>query len=775
MKAAARRFLPPVLVSLSLLLLWGGAAQGQDVESLFEEGKEAFLEGDYQKAVAKFEEVMALKPDHKMAYELRQTAGYQFFIALLVKGGKFKTFAQYILSRAEPEHRERRMDKDAIAKLIEDLKSNDYIVRYRAIHRLSSAHGDYAAPQLVGRLGDETNDRWRTYIIIALTQMGSQVVLPLIETLNSEKVLQRQNAAVVLGNIGDLRAVADLRRLWEDPKEMQEVKEVVKTALRKITGKDPEQDKTSSKEYYFQKALMYFQNHPSIIKNYDNTWVVWRWRAEGEGSKLAMEEVPRWLYNYRLAEEACYDALDIDYTFSKIWPVLILTNLAEFDEALIQFREASDAQKERLRELKAKSFGGWVTALAGGPAALYKALKFAINTNEVALAVSCLNAIKFMADGGLLPGGQARSVKGATMGKPGDGKILLDALKFPDKRVRYAAACALVAVTNRSAQWRKGAVPAAKLAIQVLIEALGESGARSILVVSPEKELRNELVNNLIEMQYFAFGEDSKETGYLRAKRFPSDDLIIVDMRIANELTFDFKAEDVGVEHRETFLEALRADFRTREVPILILCPKEDLARAQKLFSADAADFITYPVNVGSMRLQLSTIFAKFPPDDKGVATRISAQAAEAVASIDPAFTGFPLKAGTKSRELGDLIAALAAIIEKRPDEVRIPAFKALAKFGTEETIPAITRVIASKDANSPQVRAAAAYALAGIFPKLKTPLGKESDTFKVLLDAAGPDEESNEVRQAAAAAFGSAPLDEESKYLIFKKIRINK
>jgi HEAT repeat protein/CheY-like chemotaxis protein len=763
------------LVALLLGLLSNQAFAQGSVEALFEEGKEAFLQGDYGKAIEKFEEVMAQKPDHKLAYSLRQTVGYQFFIELLVKDGKFKIFAQYILSRAETHAPVPKKDPELIKKLVNDLRSDDYLVRYRAIHKLTSEIGDYAAPALVERLGDETNDKWRTYVIIAMTQMGSQVVLPLLETLSSDTVLQRQNAAVVLGNIGDLRALADLKRLWEDPKEVQEVKEVVKTAIRKIIGKDPETDKTPAKEYFYQKALMYFQNHPSIIKNYDNTWVVWRWKKDGETQGLVMDEVPRWLYNYRLAEEACFDALDIDYTFTKIWPILILTSLGEYNEALIQLQEGREEQKDKLKELVAKAYGGYVTAFAGGPAVLYKALRFAVNTNEVPLAVASCDAIRAMAEGNLLPGGKGASVKGKSVGRAGDGKILLDALKYPDKRLRYAAACAIVAVTNRSAQWRKSGFAAMKTTIRVLIEALGESGARSVLVISGDSDKRNSLVQELIEMNYFAFGSASKEAGYNRAKRFPSDDLFIIDMDIAIDLTFNFKAEDVGVEHQETFLEALRADFRTREVPIFILCKTEDLPRAQKLFSSDAAGFITYPINVEDVRLQLQELFAKFPPDDKGKATKISADAAAAIASIDPVFTSFPLKSGAKSRELGDIIAALVAVIEKRPDEVRVPAFKALARFGTEETIPAITRVIASKEANSPEVRSAACLALAGVFSKLKSLLGKETDTFRVLLDAAGPGENSLAVRAAAGTALGKAPLDEEAKYLIFKKIRMHK
>ena len=46
------------------------------------------------------------------------------------------------------------------------------------------------------------------------------------------------------------------------------------------------------------------------IKNYDRNWLFWKWNETT--SEIEREKVPQWLYNFRLAEEACYDALDID-------------------------------------------------------------------------------------------------------------------------------------------------------------------------------------------------------------------------------------------------------------------------------------------------------------------------------------------------------------------------------------------------------------------------------------------------------------------------------
>lgn len=793
------------LLAFSALTAGTARAQSGEGQRLLDQGKQAFLEGDYETAILRFEEVMRLKPNMEEALRLRERAGVEFLVEVLTQGGKFKTFAEWLLSRAEGFDEERKSNPELIDELINSLMSDD-MRRYQwALERLAWEVGEYAVPALAKMLGDEVNRKARERAVLALSRMGSQVVLPVIELLNSQNVRLKQGAVIVLGNIGDLRAVADLKRIYEDPKEPGEVKDLTTEALRQITNRDPGQLR-AAREYYYNKALMYFQNHPAIIKNYDRNWVFWKWDdTQGE---LVMETIPQWLYNFRLAEECCYDALDIDYTYTAIWPVLALSNLAEYSEVIVHVQDAPDAVRDKLQELADTNFGGWVAGqIVGGPA-LYDALEIALRTHDATVAVSVIHALQATADhwgmpkpaqappGGGVPsaeGGPAAAagssavapsgrehpllgptgVQGAKLGSRGAWP-LIEALTYPDKRVRYAAAVALVHIHNRSPLLRRDGFARQDQVIQVLIEALGESGARSILVASEDVQTRNDLTGELQTMGYFAYGADTASEAFNRALRFPSEDLVVLQMDLANKLIFHTTAGDL--EARETIIEAIRADYRTKDVPILILCDANQLERARELFpeGEDVRGYITTPLNFSEIKIQFTEIFAAFPLDDKSMATKISREAAEAVESIDPFFTSFPLRPpmgqeGGGSAQWRDTVAALMAVIERRPDEVRAPALRALAKIGPPEAVPAITRLVRNTDANLPEIRAVAARAMGEILLRSKE---IPAETYEALLE--GLKDEAQVVRAACGAALGKAPIQEEERYKALSKGRVN-
>jgi HEAT repeat protein len=633
--------------------------------------------------------------------------------------------------------------------------------------------------------------------------MGSQVTLPVIECLNSQNVRLKQSAVIVLGNLRDLRAVADLKRLYEDPKEPPEVKDITAAALRQLTQRDPGQLRPA-REYYYNKALLYFQNHPAIIKNYDRNWLFWKW--DFEKGEIVREKVPQWLYHFRLAEEACFDGLDIDYTYTSLWPILALTTLAEYEESLVHLRDAPESVKDQLKSLSDKNYAGWVNGLTCGGAALYDALDLALKSNDAAVAVTVINALKETANewgfpkaGSKPPTGSSakgptRPVKaptaagrkrthpllgpagtpGAKMGAKGAWP-LIEALTYPDKRVRYAAAVAIVHIHNRSPLLRRNKFAGQDRVVDVLIEALGESGARSILVATSDIQTRNDLVGELTGMGYFAYGAESSAEAFKRALRFPSEDLMILDMDLANTLIIH--ASEGNAERKETIIDAIRADYRTKDAPILILADENRLERAKELFSQDARGFVTSPLNFAEIKIQLTEIFAAFPTDDKAMATKISREAAEAIESLDPFFSSFPLTPpmpgakGGGSQKWRDTVAALMAVIEKRPDEVRAPALRALGKIAPAESVPAITRLIQNKNANLPEIRSIACRAMGEILIRTKTPTVPE-ESYNNLVSGLRDDDA--RVRAACGAALGMSPIKAEERYKALVKGRVN-
>jgi HEAT repeat protein len=111
------------------------------------------------------------------------------------------------------------------------------------------------------------------------------------------------------------------------------------------------------------------------------------------------------------------------------------------------------------------------------------------------------------------------------------------------------------------------------------------------------------------------------------------------------------------------------------------------------------------------------------------------------------------------------------AVIEKRTDEVRAPALRALANIGPAEAIPAITRLIKNSEANMPEIRAIACRTVGEIL--LRTRASKVPDeTYEALVTALR--DKSPLVQAAAGAALGMSPIQAEERYKAFKKGRVN-
>lgn len=120
------------------------------------------------------------------------------------------------------------------SSLIERLRSPDALERGRAAATAGSIGDVSAIPALIGLLGDGAGLAWQTTIhgnpipgaasltsvgteaATALARMGPAAVEPLRSVLATGTGLARANAAIALGNVGDLRALEPLLSLLAD-------------------------------------------------------------------------------------------------------------------------------------------------------------------------------------------------------------------------------------------------------------------------------------------------------------------------------------------------------------------------------------------------------------------------------------------------------------------------------------------------------------------------------------------------------------------------------
>jgi hypothetical protein len=158
--------------------------------------------------------------------------------------------------------------------------------------------------------------------------------------------------------------------------------------------------------------------------------------------------------------------------------------------------------------------------------------------------------------------GSASNVSGS-MGYP-----LIEALTNEDKRVRYAAANAMVAINP---QRRKLGM---ELVIPNLIDAIGEQGVRVALVIydvqdDNDRNFVNGFRKLLTSINVFPVIVGSGSEGIIRAKQFPTEDLIIIQKKICSQVYF--KESDTKKEIVETVFDTLRDDVRTKSIARIVL------------------------------------------------------------------------------------------------------------------------------------------------------------------------------------------------------------
>lgn len=752
-------------VFFSMLAVVDARAQDEEViRRTWAEGVKLFEERKYAQAYEKFNQCLAQKPSSKIALELREKAGFAFFVEALSgnerqHGMDIAFVVKKILELAEEQVRIEQADEQRIKDLLDKIKNAPYTEKYAAKEEIASTVGHYVVPYCVDILGDKMDDELRVEIISLLTRMGTDAVLPVIEILDSENSFTRQNAATVLGHIRDERAIPALKKIVEDPREDEHTVKEAKIALRLITGKDSSK-LLPANEYYYRLAERYYYDDLSVIQSNYKEWVFWYWNND----KLSFKPVERFEYNEILAEESCYDGLAIsdNNDHEGLWTLLTCVYYAQLNEVqsarevaaeLSERGEFPSDKKQILEERRQTLETANVINYSVGRERIYKALRRSLDDRNALVAVSCINALKDLeVSGSLLPDIPKPRYKVNEDGTrvklpplpPPVGASLTNALRYPDKRVRYAAAECLVSI-NRQKPFRY-----ANKVVPALIDALGEWKPRVVLVIEPDKVLMNRTKNILRDLQYMPIGESSGIAGLQRAQKFPTEDLIIVSTELP-----DLKAYEV--------IDALRHDPRTMYTPIIVSSPRTKLRSVQSLYSDKSNDVMDEKADRVVFEDKIRAVFEtrNAQPDVVVRARKIAREAAVALSEID---------LENKNFRPADAIDALVAAAEKRHDDVRIPALNAIGHLGilAESTLDSLVAIFNNRR-HSVEARIAAADAIADVL----RPEGRFSQSAYMACKEAL--KESNlGIRKAAAKALGAMNMDASSKFQVAKEQRIH-
>jgi len=684
--------------------------------TVFMEAVELYLQGKDAEGLAKLQSVIATDPDGATALAMRDAVSYDFWARLLVKGGDHEIAAQDILRRARVPGRQRRYDESAIRKLIDQLGSDDFNVRQKAAYTLGADHGAYAVPFFQNLLANPRAGDHRVAAMRALQNMGHQVVVPLVQMMSSEDEYLKQNVSIVLGALADRRAVPSLLRAIESKPGV-----ALKAALdRSLASCGGGGGKTAAQAYVDYARALYARD-PYTIRGSNTSPVFFKWNGES----VQRIDAPMYLVPLLMSEDAAASALALDPANMDA-ASLVVRSLVAQSLAVEANKAGGGANGDEGLQAGAANWVAPATAVAkaSGRQVLYAAQQQAMAENDTDVANSLAAALGSVETPSEFP----------------QNSSLTEALTSSDKSERYNAALAVAAIDPKNEFQNKDQV------VPALLAAVAETIRRQILVIDDVETSRNELVRALREANYFVTWAPDGLRGFQRAVASPSVDLVIVRSNIRGTTA-------------DAVLNELSKDYRTANVPRMILSPEGKETDDQNLFGQRASGYIALPLKAETWGPAVTTALGEDKNEHRAWALSLATAAAERLANLALPGSGYTFPPNAAE----SLLRAL-----EHPDPVRVPATVALGRLGNPAALDALVGVVNKSDA-SPAARGAAARAIGEIGAASKS---LPAPAVAALTAALGDADAT--VREGAAAGLAVAPLSQADRQKVYAARRLD-
>lgn len=687
------------LLAAAVALVVGGSALAQNS---LQDAVNMLRLDQKAEAVQKLKEIIQSDPSNEAAHDLYKSISQDEWYLLMTEQGEVSQIARSILARAKTTQRERSRDTDAINALVATATdaSADYGARQAAVNTLIEQHGEFAVPALAAMLADSDNVDGQIHAISVLSQLHSVAVLPLIESLKSTNDLAVQNAAAALLLIGDARALPIMTHLANDDRVN------ISTIARKFVAKMAAKMSNGGGDALSQ---MLAQSNSYLRGNVPVggfSAVVWTLVDD----QLVATDVPALLYPVELAKSCAADAARIAPQSVEARSALAAANLAEaylIETSIAGGDESVAAMGPVAAELK-------VAALASGVDALRGALDAGVAQSMAPVAIGAIGALR----------------DGEIIDQIGESS-LLGALNSSDKRVKYAAAEAIVAASRGSD------VPSLGAVVDVLAQAVTEERVNTIHLIMPDEDSRGQAeIANAERGRSFTSNANATR-GQLTLINSPSIDVVVI-----NEILPDGLPEDV--------IGNIRKDARMANTKIVIVT--KDEGQAAERFG-DGVTFITAPMTAESLQAAVSSALegAENPSGD-----RAEGFASKASAAL--------LALAGRQADIGGAMAKLALQLN-RGDSVSVPAARAIGLSGGEGELSALVSALQN---GSDDLKKAAATAIGGVLSRMSE---CPENVLTAMMDALDGSSDPG-MRMAIAAAFGKAKLDSQTKLDLMKKLR---
>lgn len=653
-------------------------------------------------AAAKLREILASDPSNADALQLYKSISQDEWYLLMThknengEASDIQKIAQSILDRAKVEIKQRSREEAAITALVATATAadSDYPTRQAAINKLIADHGEFAVPALVEKLGNKDDVEGQIQAIATLSQLRTVAVLPLLEALKSSNELTVQNAAAALQLIGDGRATAAMANLAND--DRVGVREIAKKFLVKKGASG------NAVDLLLAQSREYLKGNVPVGAFSDVVWSL-------KDDKLVATDIPALLYPSELAKSCAADAVRLAPSSLDARSMLAQANLAQanlIENAIAQGDEAVKALEPVAGELK-------IAALASGLDSVRAALDAGVKNGMAPVAVEAIKVLS-----------TAETIDSI------DQSTLLAAMRSSDKRVRYAAAEALVRASNGAK------VPQADVVVGVLAEAVTEEAVRTIQVIAPADT--RSAVETTSKVRGFAVDASTDAVSGMRS-------LLVnpgVDVVVINEILPDGLPENI--------IGNIKKDPRMANTKIVIVAKDEEAAKTR---FGEGVGVIKAPLTGENLVAAVNTAL-------EGVSDPANARAEIFASTASQALLAIAANKGAIGQALGNLAAQL-----NRGDSVSVPAARSLGFAGGAPELAPLTAALAG--GGSVELKKAAAEACGNILQRL----GSCPDDVGTALFGALEGATDAGLRNALAVALGKANLPAQKRAELLKKV----
>lgn len=545
---------------------------------------------------------------------------------------------------------------ERIDKLIHQLQDPSAKKRLLALIGLQEAR-DAAIVPLIAVLADSKRGIEHRNVRAALVEMGRSVFDPLTAAVVRSNPKLAVQVIETLGVLGDRRAVPYLLApcLAEDcpPK----VKDAAAKALKRLIGIVP--DRADAIKMLTDSARAYFDRGQPVEGADDGKTQVWRWNESKwrcDNRTVSAADAAR-----ALADRWARDA----YSLAQHERELRLLHLTTMLEAA--------AYKNGLNRPLDEKNPAVVEAERFGVEPLEEVLAYGMKTGHTAAAAAAARIMGRIGTADEL----LNHFAGGSEPSP-----LVAALRSPDRRLRLAAAAAIV----RLQPVRQFA--GSSLVTEVLGFLASSRGERSALAVSPKLEEARDLAGWLASTGYQSDAVANGRDLLLRAAQTPDCEVVLMSV------TIDRPTADA-------LLQQLRHDPRTARLRVGVIAPAGRYEQAERIAGNDPlAKAFPRPRDEKAFKWQLKQLAALDAEDSVGFEAR-QIQAAEAL-DLLAAIAKTSNNIHDLRRVEAEMIVALSnpnPAIAARAAEVLAEMNSAVAQRTLADTVSRFTRPLAVRQA----------------------------------------------------------------------------